>query len=118
MRAHGWRSWYEPAAVAHHAHSAASSQRFDEQSFAVHMFAATYLWMLRRRGKVQTRATALVGILDACARVAALRLAGLRGRGRVDRRVAGARGAISVHRLGLRSEAWLERRVRRGEEPT
>jgi N-acetylglucosaminyl-diphospho-decaprenol L-rhamnosyltransferase len=113
IRAAGWQIVYEPAAIAHHAHSAASAQRFDDSSLLSHIDAVNYLWMLRRRGALQTRAAAALGIADAAVRVGVLGLAERREPERFAGRTRRARAALRQHLLGLRSESELERHVRR-----
>lgn len=113
MRASGWEIWYEPAARARHAHSAASAQRFDGAALDSHIAVVNYLWMLRHRSRAATRSAAAVGALDALARMVALSAAARRDPGRFGWRVVRARAALRQHLLGLRSEAELERRITR-----
>jgi N-acetylglucosaminyl-diphospho-decaprenol L-rhamnosyltransferase len=117
MRRAGWQIVYEPGARVHHAHSAASAQRFQSDSLVTHIDAVNYLWMLRRRGAIATRVAATIGALDALARIPALNLAARRDRERFGLRAKGARAALTQHLLGLRSERELERRVARARGP-
>jgi N-acetylglucosaminyl-diphospho-decaprenol L-rhamnosyltransferase len=113
MRQAGWEIVYEPAARVHHAHSAASAQRFESEALDSHIDAVNYLWMLRRRGAVTTRAAATVGMLETLARIPVLEFAARRDPGRFGPRARAARAALGQHLLGLRSERELERRVTR-----
>jgi N-acetylglucosaminyl-diphospho-decaprenol L-rhamnosyltransferase len=106
LRARGWLIRWEPAAIAHHAHSASAQQVFQDEALLVHIAVAQHLWMLRRRGVLATRVAALAGAL-----VAALELLATvrpcfsgrrrRGRGQV---LADLRGQM----LGLAPRARLE----------
>ncbi len=60
----GWATRYEPRAVVRHHESAATSQAWGEAVRARWM-AATYAWMLRRRGGAITRMVALLNALGA-----------------------------------------------------
>jgi len=63
----GWRTRYEPRARVRHAESAATRQAWGEAGVRRRQ-AATYDWMLRRRGRARMRAAALVNALGARAR--------------------------------------------------
>jgi GT2 family glycosyltransferase len=115
MRQRGWEIVYEPAAHAYHAHSAASARRFDRAALDDHIDAVNYLWTRRRRGAAVARAAATVGVLDASARLAILKVAARRAPRRFGDRAAAARAALAGHLLGLRSESELERRIRRSK---
>lgn len=105
----GWKILFEPAAVVHHAHSAATEQHFGDEKLQVHILTTNYLWMLRRRGRLVTRLTALVGILDALLLSLA---AGLeRDRERRRRRRAFQRAVLAGHLRGLSSQRRLQRLV-------
>lgn len=60
----GWSTRYEPSARVRHVKSAAAGQAWG-QAINTRWMAATYLWMLRRRGSVVTRCVALVNVAGA-----------------------------------------------------
>ena len=63
----GWRTHYVPAArVLHHASAATTQAWGDERT--LRWLRSTYAWMLRRRGPLRTRATALINVLGAYGR--------------------------------------------------
>lgn len=101
VRQQGWSCFFEPAAVADHEVSAATSQAFGAGRERRHI-AAAYRWMERRRGPSIARSYALIGIAGAAARwaIASVRaLVGWRGSTRAR---AEARRWISLHAIGLR----------------
>lgn len=114
MGKHGWNIHYEPTAVAHHAHSAATGQRFEDAALLAHIATAQYLWMLRRRGAAVTRLNALASSLDSLL----LLIASVRwGMGPAAReRRAHLRAGLRARLLGLAPRAHLEERAdaRRG----
>jgi N-acetylglucosaminyl-diphospho-decaprenol L-rhamnosyltransferase len=67
LRAAGWATRYEPSARVRHAGSAATGAAFGAER-TERWQRATYAWLLRRRGIVVTRLTALVNVLGAGAR--------------------------------------------------
>ena len=106
LRAKGWRVWYEPAARVIHHGGAATLATFGDARTATRM-AATYAWMVKRRGVVVTWATA-----GASYGVMALRLAFFGPLARLaPRRFAAerdrARFWTAVHREGLRSRGTI-----------
>lgn len=102
----GWKIVYEPRSVVHHAHSAASGQRFEDDALLVHMLTTNYLWMLRRRGPLHTRLTALIGIVDAALLIAAAGLA--RDPAQRQQRRAFQRAALRGHLRGLAPRRRLQ----------
>lgn len=106
LRERGWVIRWEPEAIAHHAHSAAAGQAFRDESLLVHIVVVQHLWMLRRRGAVATRLTAL-----ACALAGALDLLACMRPGsgaRARRRRAQLRANLRGQLLGLAPRARLE----------
>ncbi|HEX2087616.1 MAG TPA: glycosyltransferase family 2 protein [Solirubrobacteraceae bacterium] len=72
LRRAGWATRYEPSARVRHTGSAATGAAFgDERTERWQL--ATYAWLLRRRGVVVTRLTALLNVLGAAARAALTR---------------------------------------------
>jgi len=97
----GWARRYEPGARVRHFESAATGDAFGAGRTARTM-EATYDWMLRRRGRAFTRATASIaagamalqlGVTAPLARVAPRRFSSRRDR---------ARFWVGIHRYGLR----------------
>jgi GT2 family glycosyltransferase len=84
----GWATRYVPEARVRHAHSAAAAQRWGDARDERWM-AASYGWMLRRRGPLRTRAVALINVAGALAR--------------------GRRRWARLHAIGLRRRATLRR---------
>ena len=62
LRRDGWRTRYEPRAVVRHEGGASTRQAFGDERTARWM-AASYAWMLRRRGRPVTYATAALNLL-------------------------------------------------------
>jgi GT2 family glycosyltransferase len=104
----GWATRYEPdAQVLHHA-SAATIQAWGDARRAQWM-QSTYAWMWRRRGRLRTRATAIVNIAGAAWRAPLLARAARR---RGARRSDGLREAwqwMRLHAHGLAPGRELER---------
>jgi N-acetylglucosaminyl-diphospho-decaprenol L-rhamnosyltransferase len=103
----GWHTRYEPAALVHHAESAATAKAWgDSRSDRWHL--ATYAWLLRRRGLLITRLVAAMNVGGALLRAALLApLAVIRRRRwgpplRRELRTAGA------HRVGFAPRSALE----------
>jgi GT2 family glycosyltransferase len=69
LRRAGWRTRYVPDAVVHHHESAATTQAWGDERTA-RWQAATYAWMLRRRGALRTRAAAGMNVAGAAGRAA------------------------------------------------
>jgi N-acetylglucosaminyl-diphospho-decaprenol L-rhamnosyltransferase len=90
LRRAGWHTRYEPAARVRHAASAATVQAWGDERTA-RWQRATYAWMLRRRGRARTKATAALNVGGALARAALFPSA---------RR--GNLGWARLHRMGLR----------------
>jgi GT2 family glycosyltransferase len=116
IRACGWQIAYDPGACAHHAHSAAATLRFGQAALDSHIAAVNHLWMLRRRGAFQTRASAVLGVIDAASRTAVLTPAARRAPSRFGDRAGRARWALRQQFLGLRSERWLAQHARRARD--
>jgi GT2 family glycosyltransferase len=72
LRHAGWATRYEPAAAVHHHNSAATSQAWADGERTERWQRSTYAWMLRRRGRVRTRAIAAIHVLGSAARFALL----------------------------------------------
>ena len=106
LRKRGWSVWYEPSARVIHHGGAATLATFGDARTATRM-AATYAWMVKRRGLAITWATAgvsyaVVAVRHVCAGVLARFLPA-----RFGRRAARARFWMSVHREGLRSRGTI-----------
>jgi GT2 family glycosyltransferase len=71
LREGGWTVVYEPEATVLHADASASKRAFGDEVIARHM-ASSYAWMARRRGMAFTRAVALLNVLGAVVRLAAV----------------------------------------------
>jgi GT2 family glycosyltransferase len=106
MRERGWLIRWEPEAIAHHAHSAAARQAFRDEALLVHIAVAQHLWMLRRRGALATRLTALAGALDATLQLLTSVRSGFGAPAR--RRRAQVRADLRGELLGLAPRARLE----------
>ena len=96
----GWATRYVPEARVRHAESASIGPVWGEAKTERWM-AATYDWMLRRRGVVRTRAVAAINVAGALAR--------WRGSRRPDR-LAFRRWA-ALHAIGLRSRGEIRGRL-------
>jgi GT2 family glycosyltransferase len=98
----GWTTRYEPAAVVHHDHSAASSVAFGD-GLLDRWVGATYDWLRLRRGRRSARLVAVTQLSDAQARALVTRpfsgrsdaWAGRHERARLD---------VRKHRIGLRPQ--------------
>jgi GT2 family glycosyltransferase len=64
----GWGTWYEPQAHVLHCSGAATEIAFGDQRVARFM-TATYAVLVRRRGRVRARTTAVLNVLGAVARL-------------------------------------------------
>jgi GT2 family glycosyltransferase len=100
LRRAGWRTWYEPAAVARHAGAASSEQAWGAQRTEQWIW-STYAWMLRRRGLAFVRLTAVMNLLGAAAR-AALRSRDPKARSEML-------AWVRLHRIGLARRERLAR---------
>jgi N-acetylglucosaminyl-diphospho-decaprenol L-rhamnosyltransferase len=110
LRRAGWEVAYDPGATVHHVVSAAADQAFGPD-VTDRWTAATYAWMLARRGAVPTRATALLNIAGGLARAGALRLAEAVRPRRFEGRWREALVDARSHRVGLEGRrALLARR--------
>lgn len=110
LHEHGWRVLYEERAVAHHAHSAGTSQTFAGHELELRITAASYLWMRRRRGPLAARLSAALGVLDVLPRLLAATVAPRRRRPSAAVR-AGLRAELRSHLVACGSEARLRRHV-------
>jgi GT2 family glycosyltransferase len=63
----GWTTRYEPAAVVEHAQSAATAKRWGNARYALET-AATYRWLVHRRGRRRAFAVGAVAVAGAAAR--------------------------------------------------
>lgn len=108
LRRAGWRTRYEPRAMALHARSAAAKVAFGDQ-MEIKSVGARYSWIARRRGVWRAWAVAAVNWTGALLRYAVCTPFVSRG-GRWPERQQEARLGIRLHRTGLRSRrALLER---------
>jgi GT2 family glycosyltransferase len=106
LRKAGWKVWYEAGARVLHKGGAATLAMLGDDRTAVRM-EATYAWLMRRRGRAHTWATAAT----ACAAMGVQNglfsvLAAARP-GRYERRRDRARFWMRVHRAGLRSRRTI-----------
>jgi N-acetylglucosaminyl-diphospho-decaprenol L-rhamnosyltransferase len=105
----GWRVRYVPDAEVFHVGSAATKHAFGEDLMPRYL-AASYAWMLKRRGALVARSIALVSVIGSAIRVAVYgALAGVGLRRFRERRDAARRWA-RAHAVGLSSRANLMRR--------
>jgi N-acetylglucosaminyl-diphospho-decaprenol L-rhamnosyltransferase len=104
----GWKAIYVPGAEVFHAESAATSQAWGGSRHA-RWHAATYAWILRRRGLVRARCLAAINVLGFLGRAALLAPVALAGSGRARAAFGGALGASRAHTVGFRSRQHLER---------
>jgi GT2 family glycosyltransferase len=104
----GYPTRYEPAAVVRHAAGAAATQAWGEARTEQWVW-SSYAWLLRRRGPVVMRTTALLNLAGAAARAALLTPRARRDPGRFAGRRAGLLEWTRLHRIGLRPRAELER---------
>jgi GT2 family glycosyltransferase len=107
LRRAGFKIRYEPRAVVLHAHSASTRQSFGEAGRARRHIAASYAWLLRRRGLVVTRSVAVVNVTAAATRYALLTPLSWLGSRWARARQRQARRYVRMHRLGLRSRARI-----------
>jgi N-acetylglucosaminyl-diphospho-decaprenol L-rhamnosyltransferase len=108
LRASGWEVWYEPAAEVRHVVSAAAREAFGDE-LEDRWLTATYAWMARRRGVPRARATAIVNIAEATARLAVFTMLRRASGERWERRRRGAAAAVRAHRVGLTRRDTLAR---------
>lgn len=102
LRQAGWATRYEPRARVRHAGSAATGAFGDERDDR--WMRATYAWLLRRRGLVETRTVAALNVVGALARAVFARNRG--------RRASYLRWARLHARAGLRTARHALREVR------
>jgi GT2 family glycosyltransferase len=101
----GWSTRYEPGARVRHAESAAAAQAFGDERTR-RLMAASYAWMLRRRGLARTWTIALLNWVGATARAAALTpVSPFAARSRQARDE--ARAWMGAHRTGLRTPSHI-----------
>jgi N-acetylglucosaminyl-diphospho-decaprenol L-rhamnosyltransferase len=108
LRQAGWRTWFEPSAVVHHAGAASTSQAWGAQSTERWVW-STYAWMLPRHGPAFVRATASLNLLGAAARAALLGVRARRDPARFAGQRAGMLGWMRLHRIGFSRRTRLER---------
>ena len=103
----GWHTRYEPAALVHHAESAATAKAWgDSRSDRWHL--ATYAWLLRRRGLLNTRLVAAMNVGGALVRAAFLApLAAVRRR-RLGPPLRRELRTARAHRIGFAPRSALE----------
>ncbi len=104
----GWGVRYEPRAAARHAVSAATAPAFGEHRSMRYM-AATYAWMVKRRGLLVTWSYAIVNCAGSAFALAFLIPLSAIAPGRWGRLRTRHRRWFRLHRLGLRSRAQLLR---------
>ena len=102
----GLRVRYVPEAHVGHAVSAATTKAFGDAGRQQRHIAASYAWMLRRRGPIITRATAFANVAGAAVRYALLTPLSPIGERWREGREQQAR-YIRRHRLGLRGKAKI-----------
>lgn len=108
----GWSTFYEPSARVTHAVSAATAKAFGRERTARHI-AASYVWLLRRRGRLTAWTCAGLNTLGAGLRWAAVaRPAKLARAGDAAKRRRYAEFA-RLHLCGLRGAAALRREIER-----
>ncbi len=108
LRRRGWEIRYEPTAIVHHAHSAASMQAFGGAAGVSDTWLrATYAWKVRRLGLLPTWAAALVQAMEAGTRLALLRLLRPTAPELWEPRIPRTEHALHAARLGLRSRGKL-----------
>jgi N-acetylglucosaminyl-diphospho-decaprenol L-rhamnosyltransferase len=107
LREAGWRTWFEPSAVVRHAGAASTAQAWGAERTEQWIW-STYAWMLRRHGPAFVRATAIVNILGAAARVALFTPGAHRHPARAASRAEMLEWA-RLHRIGLSRRTTLER---------
>lgn len=110
----GWRTRYVPEALVCHAESAATSSAWGEQRHE-RWHAASYTWMVRRRGLVRARTVAAINIGAYMTRAALCAPAALAGSERA--RVAQRRWLDTArnHKIGMRATG--RKASRPGREP-
>jgi GT2 family glycosyltransferase len=105
MHEAGWFTRYEPAAVVHHAESAATRTVWGDQ-LPIHWQRCAYAWMLRRFGRGRTAVVGVLNLVGSAARLAAyLALA----RFRPDPRLRGLWHWTLVHLYAFAPRRTLDR---------
>lgn len=94
----GWATRYEPAAHVDHHESASAAAAWGDDGRADRWNRATYEWMLRRRGRLRTRAVAAANVAGHGARMLLAR----RRQGEAGEEAALHRAWMRRHALGLR----------------
>lgn len=107
LREAGWKTFYEPSARVRHEHGAATRQAFGDERLDKYM-AASYAWMIERRGAPVTWAYATVGVLGSGIRFLFLSVTS-RFKPSLWRQRERARGYLRVHARGLRAPSSLKR---------
>ena len=102
----GWRVRYVPDAEVFHVGSAATKHAFGEDLMPRYL-AASYAWMLKRRGALVTRSVALVNVAGAGLRALAFGTLAALGLPRFRAPRDSARGWARAHRAGLSSRSSL-----------
>lgn len=97
----GWATRYVPEAHVHHAVSAATGSRWDDQERAVRSQRSTYAWLAARQGRRRARAVALAHLAGPAIRAALLGAAARVAPGRYAERAARQRAYAQMHRTGL-----------------
>ena len=96
----GWPTRYEPSAVVHHEHSAATTEAFGDELDA-RWLGATYAWLIRRRGRAVAQAAHAVHVGECWARLGVAAL--LRDPSRRER----ASAELRQHREAIRAAPGL-----------
>lgn len=112
LKRSGRRLHYTPAAVAEHREAASTEQAFGAAKERRWM-AMTYLWLIRHRGALATRAIAALNLAGAAARVAVATPAALRGDVEARTSRSRARRYAALHAIGLGSRRRMERAASR-----
>lgn len=98
----GWTTRYEPGAHVRHHESAAALATWGDEGKADRWNRASYEWMLRRRGRLRTRAVAAANVVGHWARMRRAARAARQGSDGGAEEVALHRAWMRRHALGLR----------------
>jgi N-acetylglucosaminyl-diphospho-decaprenol L-rhamnosyltransferase len=105
----GWTTRYLPQAIVRHAESAATIQAWGDSRYE-QWHASTYAWLLRRRGRLYTRAIAGANVAGFLAQAIVQTVASRLSDSEVAReRRRSALDSARLHSIGLRSRHFLER---------
>jgi GT2 family glycosyltransferase len=105
----GWTTRYLPQAVVLHSESASTTQAWGNSRYE-RSHASTYAWLLRRRGRLYTRAIAGANVAGFLVQAIVLTLVGRVSNPEVARgRRRSALDSARLHSIGLRSRHVLER---------